>query len=430
MGHGVVVAVFLGLRLAWSFVSVEEGMEGALGRVWAVNHNGRKVGVDAGGEVPAHAKCSSVLVASAKHDEVWAAEAVVEVVAKLNLYPKYGVERDPPFIFVGKVGCEVKLIGLDTLDGKRGWSGVCGAETEGALVGAERVWQLAISIDPDVALGFRRRPGGVVGALLPVVVVEGEIIGVVVGWGGDGDIVLKGKGVLVCWGRRVKEGRDDAVRHKLIVGKNRVRDGVVPEVVIGDCHLLVKVSYLWQETGVARGWVRKGRIVVAAAATGDERSVEARAVVRDGVNDGNMGAIGVRAMGRRVWFRGGVMVDGSVLLGDRRFTNQGKKSLMVGLVVQRWGTRWRLDGDGRGDRGGHWSGGNVVLSVGLLLWLLLLLLLLRSSGNGLRDSVTGPSQPEGWEGSGEYRYVILPRDDGGWIRHCRRPSDLGALVGL
>jgi hypothetical protein len=82
------------------------------------------------------------------------------------------------------------------------------------------------------------------------------------------------------------------------------------------------------------------------------------------------------------------MVDGGVMVGGQRFADQGTK-IVVELVVQRWGARWRLNGDGLWDRGGHWSGGNVVLSV----WLLMLLL--PSSGNGLQDPATGTSQPEG-----------------------------------
>jgi hypothetical protein len=114
--------------------------------------------------------------------------------------------------------------------------------------------------------------------------------------------------------------------------------------------------------------------------------------VTDRGENGDVGAIRVRAMCRRLWFRGGVMVDGGIVVGCRRFTDQGTIVADWWLGVQRGGSaRWRMDGDGRWDRGGgHWSGGDVVLSVLLLV----LLLLLRSSGNGLRDSATGTSQPK------------------------------------
>jgi hypothetical protein len=45
---------------------------------------------------------------------------------------------------------------------------------------------------------------------------------------------------------------NEAVRdHNCLIVQ--LRNRVIPEVVIGDCHLLIKVSDLRQETGVAQG---------------------------------------------------------------------------------------------------------------------------------------------------------------------------------
>jgi hypothetical protein len=67
--------------------------------IWAFHHDGREVGVDACGEVPAHAQSSPISVGSTKHDEVWIAEAIVEGVMKLDLYPNDSFEQDPLHIW-------------------------------------------------------------------------------------------------------------------------------------------------------------------------------------------------------------------------------------------------------------------------------------------------------------------------------------------
>jgi hypothetical protein len=77
MRNGIVGALLWGMCLAQALVSIEGWVEGTLVGLWAIDHDWREVGVYAGGEVPAHAKSSPIPVALAKHNEVWAAKAVV-----------------------------------------------------------------------------------------------------------------------------------------------------------------------------------------------------------------------------------------------------------------------------------------------------------------------------------------------------------------
>jgi hypothetical protein len=230
------------------------------------------------------------------------------------------VSSRTPFIFGGKIGCEVELV--PALDVKRGWRGVGGTtETKRALVGAEVVRQVMIYIDPDVALIFGARLGGVNGMVLPVFVVGGEVLVMEAGWEKVMWVIWFEDRVVVFFVRL--ESGEDAVGHELLVGEHGFGDRIVLELMVGDGHLVVEVSDLGQEAGVARWRVQEQRISIPAASACDKWGMEAWAVVADGAKNGDVGAIGVGAMCRRLWFQCGIVVDGSIMLGGRKLTDQG-----------------------------------------------------------------------------------------------------------
>jgi hypothetical protein len=166
-------------------------------------------------------------VFATQNNKVWGAKVALLGVSEKGLDVYYCVERDPPFIFEGEIGCEEQLEGTDALDGQGSGSGIGDAQTKWAQARLVEVRDRAVIVEPHIVLVIRR---GIVPAVLVRVVRAGDELG---------EIVLEIGRVVVVW-----VVRHVVVRNSGLLRENGVGSGVAVVAKVGGSQFVVQKADL------------------------------------------------------------------------------------------------------------------------------------------------------------------------------------------